>query len=113
MKKLPFYFFICLVFTSLCNCNQYAHLNNKQLIELKPKDKLAIYIKNYFKLSEERNIEIWYKTYLNKCTTFYKIVNPTKDSIFNLIKSYWISSNNQKHEITKIESQNGSVQKSV
>jgi hypothetical protein len=106
MKKLPYYFIISLVFTLLWSCNHYRSFNNIQLIELKSKDKLAIYIKNYFKLSEDRNIETWYNIYLNKCTTFYKIEKPTKDSILNLIKSYWLTSDRQKHEITKIESQN-------
>ena len=71
-------------------------------MEIKDKDKLSIYLKKYFKLSEDRDLETWYNTYLNKCTQFYKIENPKKDSIVNLIKSYWLSSDQQKHEITKI-----------
>ena len=29
--------------------------------------------------------------------------NPTKDSILNLIKSYWVTSDEQKHEIQSIQ----------
>jgi actin-related protein len=61
------------------------------------------YLVNYFVLSENREIENWYNTYLSECNQFYKIENPTKDTILNLIKSYWVTSNQQKHIITKIE----------
>ncbi len=54
-------------------------------------------------LSQERKIEEWYDTYLNKCKRFYKIENPTKDSILNLIKSYWLTSDGQKHDILSIQ----------
>jgi hypothetical protein len=61
------------------------------------------YLVNYFVLSENREIENWYNTYLSECNQFYKIEKPTKDTIVNLIKSYWVTSNQQKHIITKIE----------
>ena len=77
---------------------------NTEYIIVTDQDPLNIYIKNYFILSEQRDIETWYNTYLNKCKQFYKIENPSKDSIVNIIKSYWVTSNQQKHTITKIES---------
>ena len=72
-------------------------------IDLPHSDAHYQYIKNYFILSEQRKLEAWYSTYLNKCTLFYKIENPTKDSILNLIKSYWVTSDEQKHEIQSIQ----------
>ena len=72
-------------------------------IDLRDSDERYQYIKNYFILSEQRKLEAWYSTYLNKCTLFYKIKNPTKDSILNLIKSYWVTSDEQKHEIQNIQ----------
>ena len=71
--------------------------------DLPETDEQYQYIKNYFILSEQRKTEVWYNTYLNKCTLFYKIENPTKDSILNLIKSYWITSDRQKHDIRSIQ----------
>ena len=79
----------------------------------KVNNKLNIYLKNYFKLSEDRNLETWYNTYLDKCTHFYKIEKPTKDSIVNLIKSYWLTSDQQHHDITKIESKSTKTGKEV
>lgn len=96
---LPFIFF-----TIMLSCYHSKEAANTNLFtELKSDDELAIYLKNYFKLSEDRALETWYNIYLHECKTFYKIENPTKDSILYLIKSYWLTSNNQKHEITKIE----------
>lgn len=71
--------------------------------ELPESDGQYQYIKNYFILSEQRNTEVWYHTYLNKCRLFYKIENPTKDSIIRLIKSYWLTSDGQKHDIRSIQ----------
>jgi hypothetical protein len=95
-----FIFSIILVFS--CSHSKEA-TTTSQFVALKTDDKLTVYIKTYFKLSEDRALENWYNIYLNKCTTFYKIESPTKDSILNLIRSYWLTSNNQKHEITTIE----------
>ena len=72
-------------------------------IDLPDTDAHYQYIKNYFILSEQRKLEEWYSTYLNKCTLFYKIENPTKDSILHLIKSYWVTSDEQKHDIQSIQ----------
>ncbi len=90
---------------ALCYCSTNKNIGTKyELIILTNKDTLHSYISNYFKLSEQRDVETWYNIYLNKCTKFYKIENPTKDSIINLIKSYWLTSDQQHHAITKIES---------
>ena len=111
MKKIVTAFFgICVLF-SLQNCNRHyrtASCGQKNtvpaaFINLSDSDAHYQYIKNYFILSEQRKLEEWYSTYLNKCTLFYKIENPTKDSILNLIKSYWITSDEQKHEIQSIQ----------
>ena len=80
---------------------------------LADQDPLNIYIKNYFILSEQRDIETWYNTYLNKCKQFYKIEAPTKESIVNIIKSYWVTSNLQKYSITKIKSKKLSTRKEI
>ena len=105
MKKIVTAFFgICVLF-SLQNCNRHLQKNTVTavFINLPDSDAHYQYIKNYFILSEQRKLEEWYSTYLNKCTQFYKIENPTKDSILNLIKSYWITSDEQKHEIQSIQ----------
>ena len=105
MKKIVTAFFgICVLF-SLQNCNRHFQKNTvpAAFINLSDSDAHYQYIKNYFILSEQRKLEEWYSTYLNKCTLFYKIENPTKDSILNLIKSYWITSDEQKHEIQSIQ----------
>ena len=105
MKKI---FTICIIITSSYinySCNNIAKSTTKNnFIELKAKDSMVLYLKNYFKLSEDRNLDVWYNTYLNECNKFYKINNPTKDSIVNLIKSYWLTSNQQQHNIIKMES---------
>jgi hypothetical protein len=94
---------ICLL-VSLQNCNRHVQNTAPAVFtELSESDELYRYIKNYFILSEQRKIEEWYSTYLNKCTLFYKIENPTKDSILNLIKSYWLTSDGQKHDILSIQ----------
>ncbi|MFZ1453678.1 MAG: hypothetical protein WAT20_13315 [Ferruginibacter sp.] len=110
MKKIITAFFCICVLLSLQNCNR--HLANTEpaqralqadFTELPEADEQYQYIKNYFILSEQRKIEAWYHTYLNKCALFYKIENPTKDSILNLIKSYWVTSDGQKHDIRSIQ----------
>ena len=104
MKKIFSAFFGLCLLLSLQNCNR--HLKNTLpavFAELPEADVQYQYIKNYFVLSEQRKIEEWYNTYLNKCTLFYKIENPTKDSILNLIKSYWVTSDGQKHDIRSIQ----------
>ena len=109
---VPLYFL--LIGFSFSNCNGSKKSNQHKIyLEIKDKDKLSIYLKNYFKLSEDRELETWYNTYLNKCTQFYKIEKPTKDSIVNLIKSYWLTSDQQKHDISKIESRNMKIGKEV
>jgi hypothetical protein len=105
MKKIVTAFFgICVLF-SLQNCNRHLQKNAvpAAFIDLRDSDERYQYIKNYFILSEQRKLEAWYSTYLNKCTLFYKVENPTKDSILNLIKSYWVTSDEQKHEIQSIQ----------
>ena len=105
MKKIITALFgICLLLT-LQNCNRHLHDNTVTVVftELPESDDQYQYIKNYFILSEQRKIEAWYNTYLNKCTLFYKIENPAKDSILNLIKSYWLTSDGQKHDIRSIQ----------
>ena len=105
MKKIITALFgICLLLT-LQNCNRHLHDNTVTAVftELPESDDQYQYIKNYFILSEQRKIEAWYNTYLNKCTLFYKIENPAKDSILNLIKSYWLTSDGQKHDIRSIQ----------
>ena len=95
-------------------CNKMNKGNTlSQSKQNKVNNKLNIYLKNYFKLSEDRNLETWYNTYLDKCTHFYKIEKPTKDSIVNLIKSYWLTSDQQHHDITKIESKSTKTGKEV
>ena len=95
---------ICLLL-SLQNCNRHLQKNSVPAVftELPESDGQYQYIKNYFILSEQRKIEEWYHTYLAKCTLFYKIENPTKDSILHLIKSYWVTSDGQKHDIRSIQ----------
>ena len=111
MKKIVTAFFGICVLLSLQNCNRHlctASCGQKNtapaiFINLPDSDAHYQYIKNYFILSEQRKIEEWYSTYLNKCTLFYKIQNPTKDSILHLIKSYWVTSDEQKHDIQTIQ----------
>ena len=79
-------FLACFLFMN-CNSSRNTSVSLINYKEVKDSDKLSIYLKNYFKLSEDRDLETWYNTYLNKCTQFYKIEKPTKDSIVNLIKS--------------------------
>jgi hypothetical protein len=94
---------IC-VLLSLQNCNRHLQNNTPAAFTVLPEtDGQYQYIKNYFILSEQRKIEEWYSTYLNKCTLFYKIEKPTKDTILNLIKSYWVTSDGQKHDIRSIQ----------
>ena len=105
MKKIVTAFFgICVLF-SLQSCNRHLQKNTMPAVftNLSDSDGRFQYIKNYFLLSEQRKPETWYSTYLNRCTLFYKIENPTKDSILNLIKSYWVTSDNQKHELQSIQ----------
>ncbi|MEO6404983.1 MAG: hypothetical protein ABIY51_02175 [Ferruginibacter sp.] len=105
MKKIVTAFLGICISISLQNCNRHLQKNTDPavLIDLPDTDVRYQYIKNYFILSEQRKLEEWYSNYLNKCTLFYKIENPTKDSILNLIKSYWITSDEQKHEIQSIQ----------
>ncbi len=111
MQKIFTAFFGVCVILSLQNCNRHlctascGQKNNvpADFIDLPDSDKHYQYIKNYFLLSEQRKLEAWYSTYLNKCTQFYKIENPTKDSILNLIKIYWVTSDEQKHDIQSIQ----------
>jgi hypothetical protein len=105
MKKIITAFFgICVLF-SLQNCNRHLQKNRVPAVftDLSESGEQYRYIKNYFILSEQRKTEEWYSTYLNKCSLFYKIENPTKDSILNLIKSYWVTSDGQKHDILSIQ----------
>ncbi len=105
MKKIVSAFFGIFVLLSLQNCNPHLQSNTAPavFIDLHDFDGRYQYIKNYFILSEQRKVEAWYSTYLNKCTQFYKIEKPTKDSILNLIKSYWVTSDEQKHDIQSIQ----------
>ena len=105
MKKIITAFLGICVLLSLQNCNRHLSKNTATaaFTELPELDEQYQYIKNYFILSEQRKIEAWYNTYLNKCRFFYKIENPTKDSILHLIKSYWITSDGQKHDIRSIQ----------
>ena len=105
MKKIITAFFGICVLLSLQNCNRHLSKNTATaaFTELPELDEQYQYFKNYFILSEQRKIEAWYSTYLNKCTLFYKIENPTKDSILHLIKSYWVTSDGQKHDIKSIQ----------
>ena len=112
MKKIITTFLGICVLLSLQNCNRHLQKNmvpapralGAVFTELPESDGQYQYIKNYFILSEQRKIEKWYNTYLNKCRLFYKIENPTKDSILHLIKSYWLTSDGQKHDIRSIQS---------
>lgn len=101
MKKTPAIFFGICILLSFQNCSRHLKSNSTPaaFTDLTESHKQYKYIKNYFILSEQRKIEEWYSTYLNECTQFYKIENPTKDSIMNLIKSYWATSDEQKHDI--------------
>ncbi len=110
MKKIITALFGIFALLSLQNCNWYvpdtvpAHKTLwHTFTELPKADWQYQYIKNYFILSEQRKTEEWYSTYLNKCRLFYKIENPSRDSILNLIKSYWVTSDGQKHDIRLIE----------
>jgi hypothetical protein len=105
MKKIITAFFGICFLLALQNCSRHSKTNAVAAVftELPEPDGQYQYIKNYFILSEQRKIEAWYSTYLNKCTLFYKIENPSKDSILNLIKSYWITSDQQKHDILSIQ----------
>ena len=106
MKQIVAAFFGICVLLSLQNCNRHLQKNTVPAVftELPESDGQYQYIKNYFILSEQRKTAAWYSTYLNKCRLFYKIENPTKDSILNLIKSYWLTSDGQKHDIRSIQS---------
>lgn len=103
MKKIVTAFLgICLLLT-LQNCNRHLHKDDVPVFtDLPDTDSHYQYIKNYFLLSEQRKLEELYSTYLAKCTLFYKIENPTKDTIIDLIKSYWVTSDGQKHDIQSI-----------
>ena len=111
MKKVVTAFLGICVLLSLQNCNRHSYTASTgkkdaipaDFINLSDSDGRYKYIKNYFILSEQRKPEEWYSTYLNKCTLFYKIENPTKESILNLIKSYWVTSDEQKHDIQSIQ----------
>ena len=105
MKRIITAFVGICVLLSLQNCNRHVHKNTVPAVftDLPESDGQYQYIKNYFILSEQRKIDEWYNTYLNKCSLFYKIENPTKDSILNLIKSYWVTSDGQKHDIRSIQ----------
>ncbi len=105
MKKIVTALFGICVLLSLQNCNRHLQSNTAPaaFLDLSDSDGHYRYIKNYFMLSEQRKLETWYSTYLNKCTLFYKIEYPTKDSILNLIRSYWVTSDEQKHEIQSIQ----------
>jgi hypothetical protein len=105
MKKINTIFLgICLLIT-LQNCNRHVQKNMEHAVftDLPETDGQYRFIKNYFILSEQRKLEEWYNSYLDKCSLFYKIENPTKDTILNLIKSYWLTSDGQKHEILSIQ----------
>ena len=112
MRKIITTFLGICVLLSLQNCNRHLQKNTVPahralgavFTELPESDGQYQYIKNYFILSEQRKIEKWYNTYLYKCRLFYKIENPTKDSILHLIKSYWLTSDGQKHDIRSIQS---------
>ncbi len=101
MKKIITTFLGICILLAFQNCNR--HTAPAVSTDLPKPDEYHQYIKNYFILSEQRKIEEWYSTYLNKCKLFYKIENPTKDSILNLIKSYWVTSDQQKHDILFIQ----------
>jgi hypothetical protein len=90
---------ICLLQNMSCASSKISHTD----IVVDSTTNTYQYLVNYFVLSENREIENWYNTYLSECNLFYKIEKPTKDSTLNLIKSYWVTSNQQKHSITKIE----------
>ena len=105
MKKIITAFFGICVLLSLQSCNRHLHTSDAPaaFTDLPESDGQYQYIKNYFALSEQRQTEEWYNTYLTKCSLFYKIENPTKDTILNLIKSYWVTSDGQKHDIRSIQ----------
>jgi len=111
MEKIVTAFFGICVLLFLQNCNPHlctASCGQKNsapavFTGLPDSDRQYLYIKNYFILSEQRKLEAWHSTYLNKCTLFYKIENPTKDSILHLIKSYRVTSDEQKHDIQSIQ----------
>lgn len=117
MKKIVTALFGIGILFSLQNCNRklstvscprdpadgQKNTMPAAFIDLPDTDEHYQYIKKYFILSEQRKLDAWYSTYLNTCTQFYKIENPTKDSILNLIKSYWVTSDEQKHEIQSIQ----------
>ena len=105
MKKIIIAFFGICTLLSFQNCNRHVQKNTVSAVftDIPESDKQYQYIKNYFTLSEQRKVEEWYSTYLNKCTLFYKIEHPTKDSILYLIKSYWVTSDEQKHDIISIQ----------
>ena len=93
------YYFLYKTAARICKKNSEPHA----FTELAATDLRYQHIKNYFLLSEQRRLDEWYSTYLNKCTLFYKIENPGKDTILNLIKSYWLTSDQQKHDIRSIQ----------
>ena len=105
MKKITTAFLGICALLYLQSCNRHLQKNSEPaaFTQLSDSDVNYQYIKTYFILSEQRKLEEWYSTYLNKCTLFYKIQNPTKDSILNLIKSYWLTSDEQKHDIQSIQ----------
>ena len=105
MKKIAAAFLgICtLLFLQSCNPHLQKNSEPAAFTQLSDSDVNYQYIKKYFILSEQRKLELWYSTYLNKCRQFYKIKNPTKNTILNLIKSYWVTSDGQKHDIQSIE----------
>jgi hypothetical protein len=92
-----------LFFATGCNRQVNKTSGGTAFRELAESGRQYQFIKNYFILSEQRKPDEWYDTYLNKCTLFYKIEKPTKDSILNLIRSYWLTSDGQKHEILSIQ----------
>ncbi|HMK03470.1 MAG TPA: hypothetical protein VK489_04735 [Ferruginibacter sp.] len=105
MKKIVTGFLGICFLLPFQNCNRHLQNNTETAVLTDLPEHAGQYrhIKNYFMLSEQRKLEEWYSTYLTKCTLFYKIENPVKDSILNLIKSYWLTSDEQKHDIRSIQ----------
>jgi hypothetical protein len=102
IAKTIFYCSLIVLYFQNSSCTS-NRINSTPLLLVDSTTSTYKYLVNYFVLSENREIDNWYNTYLSECNQFYKIENPTKDTILNLIKSYWVTSNQQKHIITKIE----------
>jgi hypothetical protein len=61
-------------------------------------------IRNYFEANQSRNAELVY-SYLNYCTRFYEISNPTREKIITDLTAYWDRITNISQNIHSIQTE--------